>query len=306
MDRGGFSKVLVGELIDEEVVLPKAGVALATIRVEDPERGPPPRRAVPVPRDQRLRALAHDVAPEADPRAPGKLQAETGRFGDGAGQAAGETGRFQHHEQRLRSSGQRRQPTQPIGDDRRLVRGGEATAGQVEDEQVHRASGKQRPTDGQPFIERLRSDDHQPLQADASGDRLNRIEAPGQIEPGYDGSRGLGLGSEPEDEGCPTARAVAANGDARRARQATRSQDRVERREPCPDDPTIRRPRFLPDGWFGRWDQGWHGREGEGAFGDPRSCRSPASLQACHGCRHVRGEGRHRSKIEHLFYRIKS
>ena len=89
MDRGGFGKVRVGELIDEEVVAAEAGVALATLRVEDPEGRPPPRRAVSIACDQRLRALADDVAPESNPRAPGKLQSETGRFGDDAGQAAG-------------------------------------------------------------------------------------------------------------------------------------------------------------------------------------------------------------------------
>jgi hypothetical protein len=67
MDRGGWVKVLVGKLVDEEVVPPKTGVTLTAVRVEDPERGPPPWWAVTVPGDQCLRALANDVAPEADP-----------------------------------------------------------------------------------------------------------------------------------------------------------------------------------------------------------------------------------------------
>jgi len=82
LDRGG--------LIDEEVVTAEAGIAFATLRVEDPEGGPPPRRAVAVAGDERLGPLAHDVASEADPRPPGELQADPGRLGDGGGKTIGE------------------------------------------------------------------------------------------------------------------------------------------------------------------------------------------------------------------------
>jgi hypothetical protein len=63
MDRGGWTR----ELLDEEVVPAEAGVTLTAVRVEDPERRPTPRWAVAVPGDQRLRALADDVASETDP-----------------------------------------------------------------------------------------------------------------------------------------------------------------------------------------------------------------------------------------------
>ena len=50
-------------------------------------------------------------------------------------------------------------------------------------------------------------------------------------------------------------------------------------------------PRRLPGEW----------RDGERPH-DLRSCRSPASLEGRHGCRHVRGKGRHRTVIvEHPF-----
>jgi hypothetical protein len=43
-------------------------------------------------------------------------------------------------------------------------------------------------------------------------------------------------------------------------------------------------------------------RQRQGPIRDPRSCGSPASLEARHGCRHVRGEGRHRTaRLEHPF-----
>jgi hypothetical protein len=239
MDRGGW--VLVGELVDEEVVPAEAGVALPAVRVEDPERGPAPRRAVAVPGNQRFGALADDVASEADPGATGQLQANAGRFRDGPGQAAGETGWLEHDEQRLCPASQRGETTEPVGDGGRPVRGAQAvrgwqpirgdravrgwqpirgaqaTAGQVQDEQVHRAPGEQRATDGQALVERLRGDDHEPFEADAPGDGLDRVEAPGKVDPGDDGARGLGLGREPQDQGGPAARAIAADRDGRRA-----------------------------------------------------------------------------------------
>jgi len=236
MARGGW----IGDLVEEELVTAKAGVTLPTVRVEDPEDRPAPRRAVAVPGDQCFGALADDVAPEADPRAPGQLQAEAGRLGHGAGQAAGQTGRLQHDEQRLRSSGQGGESTEPIGDDRRTIRGGETATGQVQDQQVHQATGEQRAADGQPLIECLGGDDHEPFEADATSDGLDRIEAPGEIQPGHDGARGLGLRGEPQDERGPAAGAVPANGDARRAGQPTASQDGVEGGEPGSHDPLVR------------------------------------------------------------------
>ena len=309
VDRGGWIGGWIG---GEEIVPTEAGVTLTAFRVEDPERRAAPRRAVPVADDQRLGSLAHDVAPETDPRVSGELEAEPGGSGHGTRQVAGQAGRLENHEQRLRAPDQGREAVEPVGQARRPVRGGQASAGQVQDEQVDRTPGQQRATDGQPFVERLRGDDHQPLEPDAAGDGFDRVEAPGEVDPGHDGAARLGFRSEPVSECGPAARAIAPEGDARRARQATGSQDGVERREAGPDDPLVGvRSRLGPWCRSGQWRrsrgrrQGRHGRQGQGAIGDPRSCRSPASLEARHGCRHVRGEGRHRiPKIEHLFYRI--
>jgi hypothetical protein len=240
MARGGWIKVLIGDLVEQELVTAETGVTLPAVRVEDPKNRPATRRAIAAPGDQRFRALADDVAPEADPRASGQLQAKAGRFGDGTGQAAGETGWLQHDEQCFCSSGQGGEPTEPIGDDGGAIRGGETAAGQVQDQQVHRSTGKQRPADGQSFVERFGSDDHQPFQADPTGDRFDRIEAPGEIQPGDNGARGLGLRGEPQDEGGPAAGAVTADGNARRTGQPAASQDGIEGGKPGPDDPLVR------------------------------------------------------------------
>src|SRR6185437_8955539 len=114
LDRGG--------LIAEEVLPAKAGVPIAALRVEDPKGRPPARRAIPVARDERLGPLADDVTPEPDPRPPGELEPEPGRFRDGRRQATAQARWLEDHEQRLGTTGERRQPGKAIGDPPRFVR----------------------------------------------------------------------------------------------------------------------------------------------------------------------------------------
>jgi hypothetical protein len=285
----------------------EAGVTLATLRVEDAEGRPTPRRPVAIPRDQRLRSLPDDIASKPDPRAPGELEAEPGRFGDGGGQAATEARRFEHDEERLRAPGECGQPAEPVGDPGRAIRGGQPATGQIEDEQVDQAPGQQGATDREPLIEGLRGDDDEPLQVDAAGDGLDRVEAAREVEPGDDGALGLGFRREPQDERRPAARAVAADRDTRRTRQATRSQDGVERREPGVDDAVVRVGAGLvpwPD--VGEWHQGRFGRQRKRPD-DPRSCGTPAGPEARDSGVHFGARGRHRMpRLEHLFYSDKA
>jgi hypothetical protein len=144
-----------GAVVDEEVRAAEAAVALAALGVEDPELRPPPRRAEPVPGDRYLGLLPDHVAPEADPRPAGELEAETRRFGDGRGEAGGQAGRLEGDEQRLGAAGEGRETAEPVRD----AGGGGAgvrTWRQVDDEQVDRAAGEERPGDRQPLVERLR------------------------------------------------------------------------------------------------------------------------------------------------------
>jgi hypothetical protein len=274
VDRGGMDE---GFGFGHELVPAEAGVALTSLRVEDPERRPPPRRAIPVAGDQRLRALPDDIAPEADPRASGELEAEPGRLGDGGRQASGPVAgdapaawRFEHDQQRLRAPGERRQPSQPIGDAGRTVRGGQPAAGQVQDEQIDRAPDQQRPTDGEALVEGGRGDDDEPLEPDAAGHGLDRVEAARQVEPRHDRALDLGFRGEPQDERGPAARAIAADRDARRTWQATRTQDRVEGREPGRDDAVVVRARLGTRLDIGEWRHGRRRRQGQRPVRDRR------------------------------------
>ena len=224
------------EVVAEEVVASEAAVALPSLRVEDPELRPPPRRAESVAGDGHLRPLADDVAPEPDPRSAGELEAEARRFGDGGGEAGRQARWLEGDEERLRAAGQRGEPAEAIGD----VGGGRAgirARRQVDDEEVDRPAGEERAGDRQALVEGLGGQDDEPVEAHAAGDGLDRVEAPGEIEPGDDRAVDLGLCREPEGEGRLAGARLAAEGDARAARQAARTEDRIERREAGPDDP---------------------------------------------------------------------
>ena len=237
---GGGGLVDGGDRLHEKVVPAEAAVAFTALRIEDPEGRPPPRRAVSIARDQRLRPLPDDVVSEADPRPPGKFEAEPARLGDGAGHRAGEPGWLEDDEERLRPTGEGGQPAQPVGDLVRPVRLREAAARQVEEQQVDRSAGEEAPGDGQTFIEGLGRDDHEPFEPDAARDGLDRVERPGEIEPGDDPTGDLRLRDQPERERGPAARAVAADGDAGRSGQAAGTEDRIEAGEPGGDDPLVR------------------------------------------------------------------
>jgi len=281
----------------------QTAVPVATLGVEDPELRPSPRRPVAAPSDERLGSLAHDVPSEPDPAASLELQAKTGRLGHGGRETGREARRLEGHEERLGSAGEAGQPAQPLGDlGRGRPRG--RTRREVDHEDVDRTTGQEHPGNGQALVERLGGQDHEPVQADAASDGLDRVERPSEIQPGNDRTVRLGLGDEPQREGGGAGAGGASERDARGARQTARADDRVERGEARPDDPLDASSRLAR----GRNELGWVvgrlGRERHrGQRSDhPRSCGTPPRLERRESSRHVRGEAGHRTtSIEHLF-----
>ena len=295
---GGGGLVDGGDRLHEKVVPAEATVAFTALRIEDPEGRPPPRRAVSIARDQRLRPLPDDVVSEADPRPPGKFEAEPARLGDGAGHRADEPGWLEDDEERLRPTGEGGQPAQPVGDLVRPVRLREAAARQVEEQQVDRSAGEEAPGDGQTFIEGLGRDDHEPFEPDAARDGLDRVERPGEVQPRHHRAGHLGLGDKPERQGGPSARAVATDGDAGGSRQAPWSQDGIEAREPGGDDPVVGAGRGPRSPVGKRLVRGRQRHRPD----DSRSCGAPPGLEARDSGVHITTSGRHRTAIvEHLF-----
>ncbi len=283
----------------------ETAVPLATLGVEDPELRPSPRRPVAAAGHERLGPLADDVPPEPDPRSPDQLQAQSRGFGHRGRQTGGQTGWLEGDEERLGPAGEPGQATQPLGDLGRR-RAGVRVGRQIEDEDVDRAAGEEHPGDRQTLVERVGRQDDEPVEADAAGDGLDRVERPGEIEPGNDRAVGLGLGHEPQGEGRGTGAWSAAERDAGRAREPARADDRVESREAGPDDPLdassrLARGRRSELGWVvGRL--GRERRRGQGSD-HPRSCGTPSRLERRQSGRYVRGEAGHRTlRLERLFH----
>ena len=282
--------------IKKQRVAGEARIPVAALGVQDPEGGLPSRWPVAVVRDERLRALADDVATQADPRPTNQLEPNAGRLVDRGGEAAGESGRIQDQEQGLRAPGERGQSMESIGDPARLVRLRQSSAGQVQDEQVDRPSRQEAARDRQAFVQAGRRDDHEPFEADAAGDGLDRIETARQIEPGHDRALGLGFSHDPEGQGGAAARAVAADRHAGRGRETARSEDGIERREARVDDAVVVGSGFVP--WLFTRER----RDGQRPD-DPRSCRTPSSPEARDSGVHITTSGRHRTPIlEQTFY----
>jgi hypothetical protein len=168
--------------IREEVVAGAAGVAIVAVGVENPKLCPPPRRAEPVAGNHRLRPLAHDVAAQPDPRPASKLQPKPGRFRDRAGHPGRQARWLDEDQQRFRPAGQRDEPMEALTHLGR-ARGAVEARRQVEDEQVDRAPGEECGGDRQALVEARRRDDDEPLEADAAGHGLDRVECLAKVEP---------------------------------------------------------------------------------------------------------------------------
>ena len=182
-----------GAWVDQQGVPGETDVPLAALGVEDPERRPAPRRAVAVVRDERLGSLPDDVAAEPDPRPASQLEPDAGRLAATAvarpPPSPGASRISSRVSARRASAASRwsRSPSLPG------CRPRQSTARQVEDEQVDRPTGQQAARDRQPLIEAVRGDHDEPLEVDATGDRLDRVEAARQVEPGHDRALGPGL-----------------------------------------------------------------------------------------------------------------
>ena len=292
----------------------EAGVALPAVGVEDPQRRPPPWRAGAVARDDHLRSLADDVAPEPDPRSSGELEADPGGLADGALELAGAARRrLEHDERDPGTPGERRDPGKSIAESSPPGSGGTRGSGggrrrspgclvgrQVDDEQVHRPAREQRAGDRQPLLGIVRGQDDEPLRLDAAGHGLDGIERRGEIQPGDDRARRLRLRDEPQGQRRSPARDVASNGEAHPARHATRPEDGIELREPGRMDPVRVGCRRGGRPEVRRLER--HRRERpHDLAGEAGRCRTPARSKGRQRRAQVRGGSGHALSIEQMF-----
>ena len=132
---------VAGGRLDEELFPAETAVPFATLRVEDPQLCPPPRRAKAVASHHHLRPLADHVAPEVDPGPPGEGRETVEAFGNPGPVSGARTGRWR-------------------GFDRRRAFGGRPVLGrcpalgrQVDQEDVDGTGLQQRPGHRQAFVE---------------------------------------------------------------------------------------------------------------------------------------------------------
>lgn len=287
-----LNRPTVSQLVGEELVAAEAGVALATVGVEDPEGRPPARRTGPVAGHNHLRSLADDVAPEPDPRATSELEPDPGRLADRAGEAGMQARGLEDGEGDTRPSGEGGEAAESIGD----LRPARDLLGQVDDEQVDGSTREQGAGDHDPLVDVRRRHDDEPLELDASGHRLDGVKGHREVQPRDDRAGCLGLGGKPQGERRPAARQVAPERDAHAARQAARAEDRVERREASRENLRGIRLAAQPAGVLGLvvGHLERRGRERAHDLADSRgSGRAPPRPEGRESRRHVRGKCRH-------------
>jgi hypothetical protein len=300
----------------EEIRVAQTGVPWAAVRIEDPQLGSTLGRSEPAPIDDDLRPLSDDVATEADPAAAPKHEAEAG---PGRGHAPTAT-RLQHEEQRARPTSEGDEPVEPLPGARPSI----GRIDQVDDEDIDGPRLEQRPGERETLVRGLGREHEQPLEVDAPGHGLDRVEAAPEIQPGDDRAGCLGLGDESQREGRPAARWLASERKTGRPGDAPRTQQRIQLREPGRDDRDGRRWGRRPEGprrGIGRRGIGRHDaavvRQGDGGerphrrperlLAAPRRGLTPALSKGRHGGRDRGGTGAHGTiKIEQMFYRIKA
>ena len=287
-------------LLIEEAFAAKAGVALAAIRVEDPEGRATTRWAGPAAGDHHLRSLADHVPAEPDPRPAGQLEPDAGRLADRTGESAraGGVRRLEHDEADPGPPGQRRQPAESIGEgtpeDR--VRALPVALRQVDDQQVDGSTGEQRAGDRQALVGFGRRQDDEPLRLDPPGDDLDGVERGGEVQPGDDRAGSLSRRGESQRERGPAARQVAAQRHAHAPRHTAGAEDGVELGEAGREDP-IRVG--LREGALLERDRGQ--RPDDIAREPGRGC-APARSERRQGRAEVRVGCRHRTpSIEQMF-----
>jgi len=251
-------------LLHQELVAGQAAVPRPALRVEDPERGPPVRRPVVVLRDADLRPLSHDLATQPDPAAPPELQAQAGTLVERGPERRGGVGRLEDEKERAGPPGERDQSSQLVGE----VGGARAAPGrdhgdcrrdrcrpprahwplrarrpQVQHQDVDRARLEQRAGHRERLGRVIRDQDREPLETDAAGHRLDRVERAREVHPRGEGTGILRSRERPHGEGGGATRAHSRERNRARARETTPHQQRVEFREPGRDRGTRGRDR---------------------------------------------------------------
>ena len=286
----------------------EAGVPGATVRVQDPYLGGSTRRPEPVARHANLRPLADHVPPQPDPRPPAELQPQGRYLAQRAGESRWQARRLEHDQLDPGPAGEGRQSAEPFGQGRGRDAGAvERPVRQVEQQEIDRSVLEQHRRHGHRLGERIGREDDEPFQPHPARDRLDRVEAPGQVQVCDKSAGGLGMGGGLQRQRGLATGPVPVECSGRSAWQAAKPKDRVQGGETGGDGPLVEMLDGPPDRLRGlrlvldpsrRID-----RQGSDHLRPPaRGCASPALPEGRQRGFDVGGEGRHGTIIlEHAF-----
>ncbi len=211
-------------LLLQELVAGQAAVPRPTLRIEDPERGPPVRRPVVVLRDADFRPLSNDLATQPNPAGPAELQAQAGALVERGPQRRRDPRWLKDEKERAGPSGECDQPGQlaseigrtraaPVRGRRRCRRGRHRHDRRwgrrrppppgfpkVQHKDVHRARLEQRASHRERLGRIVRDEHGEPFQADTASHCLHGIEGAREVDPGGERAPGLRLGESTERE----------------------------------------------------------------------------------------------------------
>lgn len=304
--------------VAEQLVAPEAGVARASVGVQDPEGRSPAGWAGAIARDHHLRSLADHVPAEPDPRSTGQLQPDSGRLAHRGGQAASDprianARRLQHDERDPGTARERGEARESIGESRSRAGtcfrtgadlwAGTEPGGQVDDQQVHRAAREQRAGNCEALFRIGRGQHDQPLRPDPARNCLHRVQRLRQVQPGDDGAGRLGLRGEPQRKRRPATRSIAPQRHAHAPRHAAGTEDRIKLREPGREDSIVIRlaARGISRVRIARRFERHSGERADDLAGIPGRSRTPARSKDREGRVQVRRRSHHVLSIEQMF-----
>ena len=206
----------------------QAAIAQPALRVQDLQLRRTARRPKPIPRHTDFGSLTNHVPAQPNPPSTAQLQPQRRDLSESARQGGGHARWLQNEHLDAGSTGQGSQSTETLRKIRRRNPSPQRPGRQVQQQQVHRSILEKHGRHRQRLLERVRRQDDQPLELNASSHGLHRIQASGQIQIRRDPAGGLGLGHGPQRECRLTAGPIAVEGSRRGARQPAQPEDRVQ------------------------------------------------------------------------------
>jgi hypothetical protein len=216
-------------------------------------------------RDADLRPLADDLPAQPYPAGAAQLERQARPLGQRSPEGGRRLGGLEDEEERPGPAGECDEAGEPVGEARLPApaidspaggrrprrgpgwvshrdggrpRGGPAGGlGQVQNQDVHDPALEERAGHGKRLVERGRGEDGEPLEAHAPADRLDRVEAPREVDPGGQRTPGLGLGHRPQSERGRPARSAPPEDDRAGPWQAAAGQESVQLGEAGGDRP---------------------------------------------------------------------